>query len=236
MGYIVFFAILALGFTFAATVNDIVDIPIDTISNKHRPLVAGTLTIENYKAIAVILGLFIVSGALLLNYNLFIDTIVFHICFYLYSVPPLRLKKHFLSGGILLAWAGLSTVMAGYSLLAVYPQFNSFPLKLTLIIFCFLFIIVHIRDFKDIEGDSHEGIQTLPVVFGEKKARRIIGGAVLIAGILTGTALLSTFLGFALVLYVLSFSFWAILFFQKVDERIAFLFMYATVILAICML
>lgn len=233
LGYIVFFVVIALNFTFAAVTNDIVDMPIDAISNKQRPLIQGVLTVEQYKSIALLLGTLIVSGALLINYTVFICTVLFHICFYFYSIPPLRLKRHFLSGGILLALAGLVTVMSGYGFFSLSTAFHSFPLKLSIFIFAFLFLVVHVRDFKDIEGDSKEGIQTLPVVFGEKKARILIGAAVLIGGCFTGVYLYPRFEMFGLAVCALSVAFFVTMLVHKVDERISFILIYVLAILAI---
>jgi 4-hydroxybenzoate polyprenyltransferase len=232
LGYMVFFTVIALGFTFAATTNDLVDIPIDAVTNTNRPLITGALTVTQYKDIALLLGLFIVSGALLINYSFFICTLIFHICFYLYSVPPLRLKRHFLSGDALLALAGLVTVMSGYAFFSINPSFDSFPLRLALFIFCFLFIIVNIRDFKDIKGDAQEGIQTLPVVLGEKKARILIGVLIFIGGLVTGTYLLPYFFALATTFYVVSTTFLILMLVQEVDERLVFLLMYITIIIA----
>ncbi len=233
LGYIIFFAVIALNFTFAAVTNDIVDMPIDAISNKHRPLVQGALTVEQYKSIALLLGVLIISGSLLINYTVFICTLLFHICFYLYSIPPLRLKRHFLPGGILLALAGLITMMSGYGFFSLSSAFHSFPLKLSIFILIFLFIVVHIRDFKDIEGDAKEGIQTLPVVLGEKKARILLGVLILIGGIITGSYLYKYFEIFSLAVYALSATFFISMIAHKVDERISFILVYILAILAL---
>ncbi len=236
LGYSIFFVVIALNFTFAATVNDIVDVPIDEVSNKHRPLISGALTVDQYRSIALILGTMIVTGSLLINYTVFICTVLFHICFYFYSVPPLRLKRHFIPGGILLALAGLITVMSGYGFFSLNTAFQSFPLKLSIFILVFLFLVVHIRDFKDIEGDAKEGIQTLPVVLGEKKARILIGALVLIGGIITGIGLYKYFEIFSLAIFALSATFFVSMVAHKVDERISFGLLYILAILAIIFL
>jgi 4-hydroxybenzoate polyprenyltransferase len=232
-GFIIFFASIALNFTFAATTNDIVDQPIDALSNTHRPLVTGALSAESYRSIALVLGGMITTGSLLINYHVFVCTLVFHVCFYLYSFPPLRLKRHFLPGGILLAIAGVATSMSGYAFLSIDPGFDSFPLKLATALFVFLFLIVHIRDFKDIEGDTHAGIQTLPVVFGEKKARIIIGVLVLVVGLLAATHLYRFFEFFGLAVGAISAAFCVVMVSHKVDERIPFLLFYILAVLAI---
>ena len=127
-----------------------------------------------------------------------------------YSAPPLRTKREgiwanitiAIPRGVLLKVAGWSTVK---TVLDLEPWFIGSIFGL------FLLGASTTKDFADIEGDRADGCQTLPILYGVRKAAWIIApffvlpfflipiGA--LTGILTGNRTLLLILGPALIVY-----------------------------------
>jgi 4-hydroxybenzoate polyprenyltransferase len=230
-GFIIFFLITALNFTLAVVVNDIEDIKIDEISNPSRPLVQGTFNKSEYKRIAVTLGFFIVSGALLFNYNIFVLTILFQVFYTLYSTHPFFLKKNFITGGLTVALIGIVSILSGFYFLSLDQTFNLIPLLILLPIFLTLFILVNIRDLKDLEGDKVANIKTLPVLFGDKKARFIIGSSLLIMALIMSFLLFKVNLNLSILTLISGFLFFVLITFLKQKETTFFVLMYVFTLL-----
>jgi 4-hydroxybenzoate polyprenyltransferase len=161
---------------FAVGVNDIADTAIDRISNKERPLV----TEEISKADMQNGNLFFFSWSLIGGYlggywTLFV-MLIFTAAYYIYSAPPLRFKRIPIVATFLISLACLSATMAGFYFASPDKLVSRFPLSLLLaIVVCFT-LGANIKDIKDIEGDRAADIPTIPVIFGEKAGKLIIGG------------------------------------------------------------
>lgn len=137
------------------------------------------------------------AGATILTLNgLFFFAILPLVTGYLYSkgakIGKFNLK---LKGGlgmknlvVGITWGAFIAGIAGFSatnIFAVFIVFLYFGLK--------LFINSAIYDFKDIKGDTLAGIETLPVVLGQKKAKMVLfslhffSHAILFMSVITGT-------------------------------------------------
>ena len=169
---------------FAVGVNDIVDYESDKISNPRRPLVTGTLTIEEMRsANLVFLLLSLTAGYLAGQYALFM-VVAFTTLYYMYSVPPLHLKRFALVNPFIIALATLSAVYAGFYTVSIDQSLATFPREwITIILVCFTFI-ANVKDIKDVDGDRAVGVYTLPVIFGAEQGKHIIGGLVAMALVL----------------------------------------------------
>ena len=160
---------------FAVTVNDIVDIPIDAISNTGRPLIVGSLDVDTMKGLAIVMLSVSFIGAYLLGYwTLFLVT-VFTAAYYIYSAPPLRLKRVPMIATFLISIACLATLMAGFYLTNASKLISDFPHRLALIVVIGITLGANIKDIKDVAGDRADGIMTIPAVFDGALGRRIVG-------------------------------------------------------------
>lgn len=164
----------------AVAVNDIADVAIDEVSNKDRPMIMGTLTQDHMRHIAFVSGLVALTGSILVNWNVFALLTVFGSAYMIYSVPPFRLKKHFITSSLLIGVAGTAVFFAGYFLISPDQTFKTIPLHVFTSVFISLILLSHTKDFKDVPGDKREGIKTLPVVFGTRKASKILTWSLLI--------------------------------------------------------
>ena len=159
---------------YAIHTNDLADIDIDEISNPDRPLPKKAITPKMMRDIGF--GWLVLSlvGAYIVGYYPFFMSIVFTSAYYVYSAPPLRLKRVPLLSSFLISLACLATMLAGFFFLSPNKMLASFPTLYAVGIVTVLTLGLNIRDIKDIEGDRKMGIQTLPVVFG-KDGRQVVG-------------------------------------------------------------
>lgn len=169
---------------FAVTTNDLVDEPIDRISNTHRPLVTGSLTKEMMWHVAFISGSMAIVGAFTLGSYATFWILVFSAAYYIYSVPPLRLKRVPILASALIGIATLSMMLLGFYLVSGNQMLIAFPAPIGLLVVLFMTLVANIRDLKDIKGDMAAGINTLPTLLGLKRSRMVIGIMVCIASIL----------------------------------------------------
>lgn len=160
---------LMAGYT--QTLNDFYDREIDAINEPYRPIPSGAISVPQVITQIVVL---LVAG-LGLAYGL--DRAVGHdfpimLCLtlggaflaYIYSAPPLKLKKN--------GWLGNYALGASYIALpwwaghALFGELNGTIMILTLIYSLAGLGIAVVNDFKSVEGDRTLGLQSLPVMFG----------------------------------------------------------------------
>lgn len=93
---------------------------------------------------------------------------------YLYSSPIFRLKSIPIISNLVLAVTYLITVLVGY--VVIHPiGFENFPERIALMLVVVFTLTTLFKDIKDIEGDTADGIQTIPVIFGMERGKYIIG-------------------------------------------------------------
>jgi chlorophyll synthase len=160
---------LLAGYT--QTINDFYDRDIDAINEPYRPIPSGAISIPQvvtqilvllFAGIGVAYGLdrwagheFPILTALAVGGS-FLS--------YIYSAPPLKLKKN--------GWLGNYALGSSYIALpwwaghALFGELNWTIVLLTLFYsFAGLGIAV-VNDFKSVEGDRQLGLKSLPVMFG----------------------------------------------------------------------
>ncbi len=155
--------------------NDIVDQDIDTISNPRRPLIQKTISVQSYRNIGICLTALSITLAATVNAHSALLLLIYHAISYLYNTPPFRLKRFPLIATFLAAVASFFIVAIGF--ITVTPQHSlvGFPLHIAILLIVTYTISLPIKDIKDIAGDKKNRIYTIPVIFGEKIGRLIIG-------------------------------------------------------------
>lgn len=160
---------LLAGYT--QTLNDFYDREIDAINEPYRPIPSGVISIP--QVVTQILVLLI--AGLGLAYTL--DRWAGHdfptitctavggtFLAYIYSAPPLKLKKN--------GWLGNYALGASYIALpwwaghALFGDLNATIVVLTLFYSLAGLGIAVVNDFKSVEGDQQLGLKSLPVMFG----------------------------------------------------------------------
>jgi len=163
---------IASAWIFSVVTNNFIDYKIDKITNKKRPSITGKIPTENYKKISLIFLLVAIIYSSAVNFTFLFLTILFIGNYFLYSMPPLRLKRVTFLSKIFISLNSLALFMAGYSFVTGTIEFSN-----TIVVFFLIFFTaaVNFIDIKDYEGDKKAGIKTIPVVFGLKKGKIIIG-------------------------------------------------------------
>lgn len=182
---VVMFVVLALSLYaaafFAIGVNDIVDIEVDRVSNPIRPLVVGTVTRREMAELNVFFLSWSLLGAFLVGWNALFFLSAWTASYYVYSAPPLQLKRVPGVATFLISIACLSTAMMGFFSVSADKSLGAFPPQAVLLIIVVFTLGGTVKDIKDVKGDAKEGVKTLPVILGEKNGRRLVGLLLLVS-------------------------------------------------------
>ncbi len=165
-------AAMAAAFAAATLWNEVSDLEGDRLNAPTRPLVTGRLlkpAAERWARGAAMVALFL---SLCISYQAMLIMTAVLLFSWLYSCPPIRLKR----------WPILSTFTLGFlSLCSVAFGFSLFGQEMTPIVFPpgiagVLLIAVPLgftaKDLKDVSGDRATGVVTLATLLGERGGRR----------------------------------------------------------------
>jgi geranylgeranylglycerol-phosphate geranylgeranyltransferase len=157
-------------------INDIFDIEIDKINSPNRPLVTGV--ISRKEAIlysTILLGVCEILNIRFLPQNLR-RIVHLSILFILFYTPFLK-KILFVKNISCATIVGFSLIFSGLSSSNI-PIFNNpnrdILLSACSIIFSGSLVNEIILDIRDIEGDSSQGIRTIPIIYGKDTSLLIV--------------------------------------------------------------
>ncbi|MCL1465881.1 chlorophyll synthase ChlG [Argonema galeatum] len=164
---------LLTGYT--QTVNDFYDKDIDAINEPYRPIPSGAIAIPQVVKQIWVLLLAGIGVAFVLDLwaghsfpTIAVLALGGSFISYIYSAPPLKLKKN--------GWLGNYALGASYIALpwwaghALFGDLNATIVVLTLLYSLAGLGIAIVNDFKSVEGDRELGLQSLPVMFGVSTA------------------------------------------------------------------
>gem|GEM_PF-261542 len=157
--------------------NDLSDRRIDTITNPTRPIPKQALSETLYRQIGILFFATSILFSALVNMKAMLFLLAYQGVAWVYSMPPLRLKRVPIIATALSAAAGITILLTGYSVLSPDPTIKSLPFPILTFLFVSYAVTLPLKDFKDIEGDRKDGVYTIPVVLGEERARLLIGTA-----------------------------------------------------------
>lgn len=156
---------------FSVMTNNQEDVEIDKVANASRPSVTMKIPAEDYKKLSwIFLSLAILYS--LANFQSLFLVILFIGLYFIYSMPPIRLKRLPFFSKLAISFSSLVLVILGYNF--VTDGINIPGKVIVFFLICFTAVINFI-DIKDYEGDAKAGIKTLPVLLGLKKAKLLIG-------------------------------------------------------------
>ena len=158
--------------TLSMVVNDICDIKLDKINNPTRPLVSGSIT----KNEALLYGLLLFTLIEILSFNflpsnlqLLTNLSIFGITIYTPILKKIPLIKNIFC-------ASLVSFTLFYSGMSI--KFTDYNIDLLFIAIRYIFIgslsIELLLDILDIDGDSKNNINTVPVIFGKEKTINLL--------------------------------------------------------------
>lgn len=155
-------------------VNDDNDQLIDEVSNETRPLPSG-VSLATYRTFGIAMALFGITGAALISPSVFWIMVLGGGVVLVYSAPPLRLRTTIIGTWISALLGALCALLSGYFLVSLDQSLSNIPIVPMVVVSALFGVIILYKDFKDIKGDSQNGIQTLPIAAGEKNAKIVLG-------------------------------------------------------------
>ncbi|MEK7568355.1 MAG: UbiA family prenyltransferase [Patescibacteria group bacterium] len=169
--------LLSVAFAWLRSVfeNDLNDLEADKISNSQRPLVKKEISADEAKKFNLVLFGLSAVGALIVGYHAFILILFAQFIAFIYSTPPFQLKKFPIVNPVLIAVVSVSVILNGFFWLAPSANMEQFPLKFLLAALIIFSLGANFKDIKDFHGDKKAGIKTIPVIFGEKNGKMIVG-------------------------------------------------------------
>lgn len=226
--FLLFIVALAYAAVFAIVTNNIEDLEADRISNPERPLVGNRVPKDSYYRAGVFCQGYALLLGILVQKEMFFGVLAISVGYYIYSCPPFRLKRFpFLAKGII-GFNSLAVALCGFVLAG--GQLFQFPAIWIFYIVVPLSLAANFVDLKDTVGDGHTGVRTLPVLWGERKARFFIACCTVFAYGMAGF-LLSIVWVYPLLLAVTVAHIW-LLYRKPYDEKPIFL-VYVTALLSL---
>ena len=199
--------------------NQVCDLEIDRINKPARPLPSGRVGVQSAGLFAGVLFLTALALAALLGWEVLLVVSAGALAAAAYSMPPVRTKRFPLLSNFTIALArGLLLPAAGWAVTNRLGRPE--PWYLGGITFLFILGAASTKDFRDVAGDRAGGVATLPIIFGPRRAARIIAPALVVPfllfplgtrlGVLTGRRWVLEAAGAALALWGL-YTAWLIL-------------------------
>ncbi len=216
-GALVLLAAVECAWLASVVLNDLRDIAIDRITNPQRPLITGVIDVPMYKTIGLLFFGASIFLAALVSTQAALLLVLYQAIAFLYSADPLRLKRFPVIATALAASASLLILWVGFIVFSTTKNISALPVSIATLLFFAYLTIIPIKDFKDIAGDRTDGVITLPVLFGEEWAKRIIGAFVFMVFVASPFVLSLRSL-FPLGLFFGAMAFW-VLQFSSADHR-----------------
>ena len=174
---------------FAVGINDLADIKIDAMSNADRPLPSGAAAASDFRNANAFFLVWLLIGGFVSGYWTLFTVLIFTAAYYIYSAPPLRMKRVPIASPFLISLASLSALAAGFYFIDANKSVFDFPMNLTALIIVCITLAVNFKDIKDVAGDRADGIWTIPVLFGEERGKQIAGATLAAAFLAVPTIL-----------------------------------------------
>ncbi len=162
----------------SVVVNDFFDTAIDRETNPTRPLPSNAIVRSLYAGIGA--GFFATSliFSALVSFKCSLLLLLYQALAWGYSAPPFRLKRFPLVASFASAVASVLVLVLGFTATAPDGTLHALPSSfVTLFLFAYT-VAIPLKDFKDIAGDRHDGVWTLPALFGTERAKLFIGSGI----------------------------------------------------------
>ena len=157
---------------FAIVTNNLEDLEADKFTNPSRPLVLETVNKDSYLLAGILCLAYSLFLSFLVRKEMFFGIIAISAGYYIYSCRPFRIKKIPIVSKLFIGLNSFMLAVCGFLLTG--GILKDFPLNWALFILLPLSLSANFVDIKDIEGDKKTGVNTLPVLFGERKAKAFI--------------------------------------------------------------
>jgi chlorophyll synthase/bacteriochlorophyll c synthase len=157
-----------LGTGFSQSINDYYDRELDAINDPSRPIPAGMVTLAEARLNWMVLGGATLFLSLLFNNPLIVLLAVLGLILsVVYSMPPVKLKRHF--------WLGPPAVGLGYVSMSwmaghlIFAPLTWESVWVALINGALAAGLLFLNDIKSVEGDKQHGLMSLAVAIGVQR-------------------------------------------------------------------
>ena len=217
---LLFFIALFMAAIFAIVTNNHYDKSIDEISNPNRPLIRDNHSLKVYLLIGVLNLLCSIIISLFLGIDYVIIIVGISFIYFVYSCPPLRLKRFVFLAKLLIGLNHLLICIEAYQIAG--GAWKEFPVFWTVFLGIGISLLANIIDIKDVDGDQRAGIKTLPVLIGIPKTKLFLAVVIL----MTYTALIWHYeiLLIQLIIAVTGLIHLSILLISSINDKWLFLF------------
>lgn len=163
-------------------VNGLMDVEEDTVNGSVRPLAGGRLSVRAATVVAAALAVAGTLGAWAVDPLVGLGAAVALALGWLYSGPPVYLKRWPAGLAGTASLGGLLTYLAGYQAHGGAGGTASDLFAFALVMSAWMGLVGQTKDLPDEKGDRAAGRRSLPVVWGAARARRAYSvAAVLLA-------------------------------------------------------
>ena len=162
--------------------NGVMDVEEDRINRSSRPVASGKLSVVQAAGVAAGLGVLSVAGSTLLGGLMVCSVLAALVLGWLYSGPPFYLKRRPAAWTVVGIAAALITYNAGYASNGGGGNLLSFSV-FACVMALWLGVVSQTKDLSDVKGDEQAGRRSVPVVFGEGRARFVFSGAAFCLGL-----------------------------------------------------
>jgi bacteriochlorophyll c synthase len=176
--YLILFAIFLmfgpLGTGFSQSVNDCFDLELDRVNEPTRPIPSGRLTPKeglwnSIFALLLAAGLGVVIGLHIGGVRgivIFASIMSALVVAYIYSAPPLKLKKNILTSAPAVGFSyGFVSFLSAN---ALFGEIRPEAIWLASLNFSMAVALIILNDFKSAEGDKEGGLKSLTVMIGAR--------------------------------------------------------------------
>ncbi len=166
---------LSLIAAFVASVlwNDVSDRRADAVIHPERPVPRGLLAVDEARRWALAAATVAVVLALVVSYHTALIVGACLVLSWLYSSPPVRLKRVPVLATLTLAILSVLSALAGFSLFAAEASVLLFPGRIAGFLLLGVTVGFIAKDLKDEAGDRIDGVVTLATLLGPVRARRV---------------------------------------------------------------
>jgi len=179
--FLVILLAVYLAWLASVAVNDIADQRIDEETNKKRPLIKNIFTVGEYKTIGIILFAFSILFSAIVNFKIALLLVAYQALAWIYSAWPQRFKRFAYLASFISALATLLILISGFILVSSDQNISRLPFPIAALLIIGLTLSLPAKDFKDVKGDKHEGVYTIPVIFGEYWGKVVVGSGIFIS-------------------------------------------------------
>jgi tetratricopeptide (TPR) repeat protein/4-hydroxybenzoate polyprenyltransferase len=174
IGLFILWVAMAWAYLAASFWNDLCDQRADEINEPNRALCTGLLTAAETARLGWLSAFTAVFLALCVGYQPFLWLLAVLIISWIYSYPPVRLKRWPFVATFTLALLSLCSAGAGFSIFAQEMTAFVFPRSVAAIIIIGVTLGFNAKDLKDADGDRRNQTISIATLFSPLVARRLV--------------------------------------------------------------